>query len=164
MLSIDDLIYLCFYPASQFHSAHVWETPAMTNGVKRNSKKAQKATDRKAIAARLKAARINAKYRTATGAAHKLEIPTPSYLSYENGTRSLPTRIAQICANAYGTTIQQILTGDHTGKSLPISANAKRAQTSDIEKLSEQLGTLTPSMRAVFFAHLTGMILVLRSM
>jgi hypothetical protein len=62
-------------------------------------------------AERLKQLRMSCKFRNATHAAQEINVPVPTYISHENGTRNITPENAAKYAKAYGSTPEWILYG-----------------------------------------------------
>jgi hypothetical protein len=73
---------------------------------------AKRAEIRRAIAARLMKARIEAGFATASDTARELGIATPTYLAHENGTRSVRPDAIKWYANTFGVRAEWFLTGE----------------------------------------------------
>jgi hypothetical protein len=78
---------------------------------------AKQAETRREIAARLKRARIDAGFRTASDAARAVSIAGPTYLAHENGTRAVRSVMLEYYANAFRVRVEWLLTGDGEEKS-----------------------------------------------
>lgn len=72
-------------------------------------------TDINDIAARLKAARKNAGFKTAIAAAESLGVPYATYSQHENGTRGLTTDASELYARRYRVSLDWLLTGKGDG-------------------------------------------------
>jgi len=79
--------------------------------------------------ARLKSARMDAGFRTATEAANRLRVKTPTYLGHENGSRAFDLADAQLYGQHFGVSPYWLLTGDG-----PKSGGAVRGVAPDGEQ------------------------------
>jgi phage repressor protein C with HTH and peptisase S24 domain len=68
---------------------------------------------------RLKAARINAGYKTAKEFADKHGLPQPTYANHENDKRGIRRETARYYAEALGVTVGWLLEGEGNGESIP---------------------------------------------